>query len=209
MQNVSTVDQMPSQGGATQGFADTISAPQSVFRSVLNALSQPGRQFEIPILPTGVPTAMPAGLAAIILTLADYETPLWLGEELAADEDVRQFLAFHTGAPITNKTSEATFALCTNAESLPDFEQFALGTLEYPDRSTTIIVAVEGFHGGQPFHMEGPGINGRASLAPVTLPKDFASRLVQNRVFFPCGIDLILVAGRTVVGLPRSINVVE
>lgn len=191
-----------------QAFDDPVTGAQRVFRAVLQALSRPGEHVPLPVSLPYCP-AMPSGLAAITLALADYETPLWLDATLAGDESVRQFLAFHTGAPLTNDTGKATFALAACASQLPDFAQFAIGTLEYPDRSTTIVAAVTAFDGGKVFHLEGPGIDGRVSVAPQGLPEDFPDRMTRNHALFPRGVDIILVAGHTIIGLPRSVNIME
>jgi len=191
-----------------QAFDNPVFESQSVFRAILQTLSRPGEQASLGLRPEFC-DVMPAGLAAIALTLADYETPIWLDEALAGDDRVERFLVFHAGAPLTKDTSKAAFALAVQAAQLPDFERFAIGTLEYPDRSTTLIVEVEALEGGPALLLEGPGINGRVVIAPQGLPTDFSDRLKRNRALFPRGIDIILVAGQAIVGLPRSIQIVE
>ena len=42
---------------------------------------------------------------------------------------------------------------------------FALGTPEYPDRSTTLVLQVERFGTGQPLALSGPGIADSASFS--------------------------------------------
>ena len=53
-----------------------------------------------------------------------------------------EWLAFHTGAPLTTDIGEAAFALVTDATQCRGSTRFAQGTDEYPDRSTTIVLAV-------------------------------------------------------------------
>ena len=38
------------------------------------------------------------------------------------------------------------------------FDRFALGTSEYPDRSTTLVLQVDRFGGGEGLSLAGPGI---------------------------------------------------
>ena len=83
--------------------------------------------------------------AAIALALFDHDTPVWLDAALAAAPDVAAWLRFRTGAPIVTEPDAAAFALVCDPRGLPPFEEFNLGTAEYPDRSTTIILQVAGF----------------------------------------------------------------
>ncbi|MEM8974083.1 MAG: phosphonate C-P lyase system protein PhnH [Pseudomonadota bacterium] len=190
------------------GFANAISESQASFRSVMEALSRPGRAVTLPVLPAS-PTGFPAGMAAIALTLTDYETPVWFDEKLRAIDEVRRFIAFHTNAPVISEPSEASFAFSLEAKSLPDLGLFAQGSLEFPDRSTTLVVEVASLTGGLPIKLQGPGIESIQSIEPTSLPADFAERLTHNRELFPCGVDIILSAGETIVGLPRSVRVLE
>lgn len=190
------------------GFADTIRETQSAFRAVMGALSRPGRPVKLPSLPS-CPPGLPRGMAAIVLTLTDYETPIWLDDGLKAREDVRRFIAFHTNAPVVDAPSEASFALMVAPKAMPAFGDFAQGSLEFPDRSTTLVVEVESLTGGPRIALQGPGIETTESIEASSLPSDFAARLKLNRELFPCGIDIILSAGNTIVGLPRSVRVME
>ena len=190
------------------GFADAVSASQSTFRNVMEAFSRPGRQVMLKNAPA-CPEVLPVGMAAVVLTLADYETPVWLDAELADNAEAREFIAFHTNAPITKDANSASFAFIRDPSMLPGFEQFAQGTLEFPDRSTTLVIEVESLSGGPAIHLAGPGIQVTQEIAPKTLPLDFKSRLKSNRELFPCGVDVILSAGDRIMGLPRSVRVVE
>jgi alpha-D-ribose 1-methylphosphonate 5-triphosphate synthase subunit PhnH len=41
------------------------------------------------------------------------------------------------------------------------------------------------------------------------LPVDFVSQLQSNRRTFPCGVDIVLIAGSEIAALPRSTRVSE
>ena len=60
--------------GVSAGFAEPVPAAQRVFRGVLDALSRPGTLVRLDS------TADFGAKGAIALTLLDYETPEWLGE---------------------------------------------------------------------------------------------------------------------------------
>lgn len=190
------------------GFADMVRESQSTFRAVMQALSRPGRSVQLPSLPA-CPSVLPSGMAAVALTLTDYETPVWFDETLASSDQVRQFIAFHTNAPVIASPAEAAFAFLVEPSSLPQLGDFAQGSLEYPDRSTTIVIEVASLSGGPEIVLQGPGIEGSERIQPGSLPSDFKQRLINNRELFPCGVDIILSAGDTIMGLPRSVRVME
>jgi alpha-D-ribose 1-methylphosphonate 5-triphosphate synthase subunit PhnH len=157
----------------------------------------------------GAPDIMMRGTAAIALTLFDHDTPLWLDAGMTESSDVVKWLKFHTGAPVIQDSSIASFALISDGALLPPLERFALGTSEYPDRSTTVIIQVESLDRGHAFELRGPGIDGVATLRGAIRPADLFERLRFNETLFPRGIDLVLVAGDAVVAIPRTTRVVN
>ncbi|MFE1599988.1 phosphonate C-P lyase system protein PhnH [Methylobacterium sp. ID0610] len=190
------------------GLRDPVHDGQAVFRAVMEALARPGR-----IQPLAVPVAPPRPLtpelAALALALADADAPVWLDPVLAESEAVVRFLRFHTGAPVVAAPEAAVFALVADPVRCPDFADFAQGEPAYPDRSATLVLAVETLAEEGGLVLEGPGIRGRAPLSAAPLPADFAARMARNRAGFPLGIDLLLAAPGRLAGLPRSTRVTE
>jgi alpha-D-ribose 1-methylphosphonate 5-triphosphate synthase subunit PhnH len=190
------------------GFADKVLSAQSTFRSVMDAMARPGSvQRIVPMAGTAGP--MMRGTAAIALTLFDHDTPLWLDARMAESTDVLKWLKFHTGAPVVQDSSVAAFALISDGGALPSFERFAVGTNEYPDRSTTVIIQVESLESGRGFELRGPGIDGVATLHASIKPFDLFERLRFNEALFPRGIDVVLIADDAVVAIPRTTRVVS
>ncbi|MDA9544325.1 protein phnH [Bradyrhizobium sp. CCBAU 45321] len=190
------------------GFADKVLSAQSTFRSVMDAMARPGSvQRIVPM--AGAPGPMMRGTAAIALTLFDHDTPLWLDARMAESADVTKWLKFHTGAPVVQDSSIASFALIGDGGALPSFESFAFGTSEYPDRSTTVIVQIDSLAAGRSFELRGPGIDGVATLQASIKPFDLFERLQMNEALFPRGIDVVLVADDAVVAIPRTTRVVS
>jgi alpha-D-ribose 1-methylphosphonate 5-triphosphate synthase subunit PhnH len=188
------------------GFADKVLSAQSTFRSVMDAMARPGAvQRIVPMAGTAGP--MMRGTAAIALTLFDHDTPLWLDPRMAESTDVLKWLKFHTGAPVIQDSSIAAFALISDGVLLPPLERFALGTNEYPDRSTTVIIQVESLEFGPSFELRGPGIDGVATLQASIKPFDLFEQLRFNETLFPRGIDVVLVADDAVVAIPRTTRV--
>ncbi len=191
---------------SSSGFANPVASSQSVFRRVMNALARPG---SIQTIANAVKTPLPLmpAVAAVALALFDHDTPIWIDGRFAAEPEIAAWLRFQTGAPLTSDASRAAFALILSGAALPDFESFALGTSEYPDRSTTLVIQVDTLTEGPELILMGPGIRGTSSLRAGALPSDFVERMEVNRALFPRGVDLLLVCGTELVALPRSTHV--
>jgi alpha-D-ribose 1-methylphosphonate 5-triphosphate synthase subunit PhnH len=187
-------------------FDDPALASQAVFRTVMEAIARPGLPRP---LPSGlaVPPPLSKTAAAVALTLLDYETPFWLDQGLAAACEVAPWFTFHTGAPQAADSARATFAFVSDPAKMPAFDAFSPGCLEYPDRSTTLVVQVESFGHGDALKLSGSGIPGTRNFSAQPLPPDFRARLIANREMFPRGVDLILVSEDAVAALPRSIRI--
>ena len=189
-------------------FVDPPHATQSVFRCVMEAMARPG--LPRPVAPQlDAPAPLAPAAAALALTMLDYETPFWLDPPLAAAPEVSEWFKFHTGAPPTGDAARAAFAFVADPARCPDFERFATGSLEYPDRSTTLVLQVEAFDRGEALTLAGPGLAGTRKLRATPLPQDFRARLIANHALFPRGVDLILAGPDAIAGLPRSLRILE
>ena len=185
------------------GFADPVGASQMVFRALMDAMARPGTEHALPDV-TVPPAPLSASASALIATLADADTPVWLDAALTRTSAVKDWIVFHTGAPVVCNPSDAAFALVAAPQNLSALNGFSLGTQEFPDRSTTIILQVSTLSDGTPLTLEGPGIKDQAQLAPDPLPQHFETQWRANRAAFPRGVDLILAAPGCVAALPRS-----
>jgi alpha-D-ribose 1-methylphosphonate 5-triphosphate synthase subunit PhnH len=88
------------------------------------------------------------------------------------------------------------FAVGTWAALAP-LSAFPVGTSEYPDRSTTLIVEQNELTAGA--LLTGPGIKDTAGL---NLPETAAFQ--TNRAMFPLGLDFVFTCGNQLAALPRS-----
>jgi alpha-D-ribose 1-methylphosphonate 5-triphosphate synthase subunit PhnH len=192
----------------TAGFADPVIEAQAHFHALMNALARPGTIHDLPAA-LDAPAPLTPELAALALTLVDHEATLWLDATLAGSKPVLDYLRFHTGARIVADPAEAAFALVADAGAMPRLAEFGQGTDEYPDRSTTIVIAVAALATSGGLELTGPGIEARASLGVEPWPGDFVPQLAANRAQFPRGVDLVLVAAGQVAALPRTTHVSE
>ena len=186
-----------------QGFADLARDSQRVFRAAMKAMARPGSIVAIDAALTA-PEPLAPGAAALALSLCDFETPLWLDPALST-EAVRDYLRFHTGAPIVAAPDKAAFAFFAGPLRDFDLAAFSLGSFEYPDRSTTLIVQVRSLTSGRGWRLTGPGVDDEALLEVDPVRKDFVACRQALRPLFPRGLDFIFVADTHVAALPRTI----
>ena len=186
-------------------FPAPVLASQAVFRAVMDAFARPGELKRLPGM-SAAPAPLSATAAALASALLDYETPLWLDPVLARASQVVEWIRFQTAAPMTVNPRLAAFAIIAEPSQAPPFDLFALGSAEYPDRSTTVVLQVQRFGAGERLSLFGPGIAGRAQLAAEPLPLDFQDRLAANHALFPRGVDVVLVSPEAVAALPRSVT---
>jgi alpha-D-ribose 1-methylphosphonate 5-triphosphate synthase subunit PhnH len=190
----------------TGGFTEPVFHAQSVFKILMDGMARPGTiQTVAPEVAPPAPLGIAAG--AIALTLCDHDTPVWLSSGLAKSA-MPEWLGFHTGAPVVPEKAEARFAFIEGGVTLSSCGLFALGTQEYPDRSTTLVIELAGLEGGRRLALTGPGIQSVAEIAPAGLPETFLRTWADNRALFPRGIDLVLTAGSSFLCLPRTTKII-
>ncbi len=179
------------------GFGDPVRDSQAVFRSVMDAMARPGRVHRVngPAVPN-----LAQATAAVLLTLVDGETPLWLDDGVAS---AWEWVAFHCGARRA-ETGAAQFAVVSGSAAL---ERFSAGSDEEPEGSATVILQVETLGTGEPLRLSGPGLAGEEVLEVTGLPEEFAGFWQTNRRLFPRGIDVILCAGDSLAALPRTVGI--
>jgi alpha-D-ribose 1-methylphosphonate 5-triphosphate synthase subunit PhnH len=189
------------------GFSDPVFQSQGAFRALLSALSEPGTRHEI-ARETPAPDGLDGAAATALLTLADYETPIWLAAGLR-DGSAGAWLRFHCGAALVDEPADASFAVISGEDAGPLLSDFNPGHDQFPDRSTTVIVSCAALDGGPEVTLSGPGIAGTRMIAPRGLRPGFWAEVDANAELYPLGVDLILSCGDTLIGLPRSTQILE
>ena len=178
------------------GFGNVPLESSIAFRAVMDAMARPGIIGSV----SGARPPQPLSIAAgtVLLTLADATTPVYLAAGFDGDP-VRDWLRFHTGAPIVGR-AEAVFAIGDWQALLP-LEAYRIGTPEYPDRSATLIVEMPVLE-AEGARLSGPGIK---EIHNLGLPDIAAFR--RNALLFPLGLDFIFTSGDRVAALPRTTKV--
>ncbi len=194
-----------------RGLADRVHGAQALFRSILTAMSFPGRVQHLPAdAMTGLePPALPTGLCALLLTLLDAETSVHLHPVLAGAQAC-DYLRFHTGVRTVQDPGQAAFVAMHAAQATaPLWRQLNIGSDSQPQDGATLIVEVPALHeggggAGCTLVLNGPGIRRQARLAVAGLGADVWQARIALQADFPRGIDLLLCCGPHLVALPRS-----
>ncbi|MFW2544910.1 phosphonate C-P lyase system protein PhnH [Primorskyibacter sp. 2E107] len=180
------------------GFADPARQSAEVFRGVMTAVAMPGTIHSVDGASPPAPLSTAAG--TVLLTLCDADTPLYLAGDMA-DSAVKQWIAFHIGAPLVGPR-DCAFALGRWPDLLP-LDAYPIGTPDYPDRSATLIVETTHLYTGGA-RLTGPGIRTQETLS---LPETGIDAFVQNHTLFPLGLDFVFTCGDRLAALPRSTQV--
>jgi alpha-D-ribose 1-methylphosphonate 5-triphosphate synthase subunit PhnH len=187
------------------GFDQPIEQSQSAFRLILKALSEPGVIVELPNYPTW--GALNAASTAVILTLADQETPLQLGAKLKS-EQVLTNIRFHTGAPLATRQEEVHLAVWDDQLQPAELNALPHGSEVSPEFGATLVVQVAALGGSQKLSLSGPGIEKQREIAPL-LPVALRAYLLERPQRFPLGLDIVLTCGERLMALPRTTRVEE
>lgn len=180
---------------------DTVHDARTVFLACMHALCSPGTAVDIPGTPGLAGDAGLDGAAAILLALLDEGLTLGVSGSAAAQRTAARVCEL-TGATRTD-IDRADWVLVEG----PAAEAIALaprGTAFAPQAGATIVIAAA----GEPLPMSvvGPGVQGVARTA-VALDTLAARAFTAANADSPCGVDLLVVNGSQVTGLPRSVRV--
>ncbi|MCA3260325.1 MAG: phosphonate C-P lyase system protein PhnH [Telmatospirillum sp.] len=184
------------------GFANPVDDAQAAFRAVLDAIARPGRLAHF-AAPAELPPGLGRAAAALALTLVDMDTAVWLSPACAPSAD---WLRFHCSARVAASPSAARFAFA-NAAECPPLANFDLGTNEYPDQSTTLVLEVPSLASGGSLALRGPGIETVEHVGIAGLPAGFWGQRDMLHELFPRGLDVVFVAGDVALALPRTTRV--
>ena len=185
------------------GFQNPVADAQAVFRTTLSAMSEPG-------LPQNLPMAagldsLQAASWALLQALLDADVKVYLGDSVSTDKVCSNVL-FHTGCELTADKTQADFIVCDLATALTwDWRSLKRGSERSPEHSATLIIQVDALAGEAHSVWQGPGIEHQREMNTV-LDKTFWLKRAAAMAF-PLGVDVILVAGQDLIGLPRTTQV--
>jgi alpha-D-ribose 1-methylphosphonate 5-triphosphate synthase subunit PhnH len=187
------------------GFGHAAFDSNAVFRALLDAMSRPGRIYDLPVN-VSAPDGLNAATTATLLAMADMDTTVWLSAS-SATKAAGDHLKFHCGCPISTDVKQADFAVARISDDLSFVTDLAVGNAEYPDQSATLILMVEEIADSPSMTLSGPGIKDTHSLAIKDLPESFHRWRADNHQLFPCGVDVIFANPTRIAALPRTTRI--
>jgi alpha-D-ribose 1-methylphosphonate 5-triphosphate synthase subunit PhnH len=160
----------------------------ATYDALMWALSRPG-------LPRSLPET---GLAQVIETLIDLECAVHF------DDEALRTLAARPGATLT--TPDRADHLFLSAAPTPDLlHTLRMGSDLHPEEGATLVCPAS-FGTGPRLRLTGPGCDGPVEVRiDGPTPAFWAERARVMR--YPMGVDLLLIDGDQVIGLPRSTTV--
>jgi alpha-D-ribose 1-methylphosphonate 5-triphosphate synthase subunit PhnH len=159
---------------------------QTTFRSLMLALSYPGRLY-----------SLPGGSAAVAETLVDLETSYFVASDDSRLHDALRL----TGAKEKN-ADEASYHFYDDVDmNTHELLQAPLGTLLEPDKAATLVIRTN-FSNGKVVRLSGPGIQNFTRIQ-IDVPEDFWNTRAEA-VRYPLGWDVFFLDGERVMGLPRT-----
>ena len=181
---------------------DPVFDSQKVFRSILDAISNPARVVNIKESAGKLFGSCPEFLA-VAMTLLDNETSFAVyGDASLSDEIASLTLAGR------EETGSADFHfVCDLSVLRAVIENAKCGTLSDPHKSATVVIRNNGSP-DCPIKVSGPGIDGQMSIqATLTVRDAIAFRDKQNYEY-PQGVDMIFISDEgELFAMPRLIRI--
>lgn len=188
---------------------DEVFDAQRHFRTVLDAMSRPGRVNRLtgPVLSPPAPFLPASAAVAFALLNADVTFHLTGFTDAAA-----AYLTAHTHSRPA-PAAQADFLFLSGNAPLDAVHEARLGLPAYPEGGATVIVQIEQVGrsssvGGLQLTLEGPGIESREIVYVAGLRSELPALLQERNREFPLGLDAIFVTPHdSLFCLPRTTRV--
>jgi alpha-D-ribose 1-methylphosphonate 5-triphosphate synthase subunit PhnH len=195
---------------------DEVFDSQETFRALLDAMSRPGRPCILGWREyRGTPKGLNPFAFSVMKTLLDHRVSFSLGG-WPERPDLIRYLEMNTGASF-REPGEADYVLFSGPSFHEDFTLLKRGSAEYPERSATALVSVRGIEDEEErsrdgprllLNLTGPGVKGAARAWISGLDRRYLEARSFVNVFYPMGIDVVLIDGEgRLLGVPRTCRV--
>ena len=182
---------------------DVVYDSQSVFRRILDAMSNPTKVVNIEEC-AGKFSCEQKTFLAVAATLLDNEIGFCVcGDDTLADEIISQTLAEK------EELTSADFIFVCDLDYMKyAIENAKIGTLSDPHKSATVVISND----GEPnclLTFCGPGINGQTTVQVTQTVKDAIMLRDEQHYEYPQGIDLFFVSSNgDLIAVPRLVTAV-
>lgn len=176
---------------------------QSVFRTLVDAMSRPGRTGELFVSEeTGDPAL---GLYEVARTLMDHEVSYHVLSPRREELDARLFAitkARRAGL------SEADYVVVEPCRSGGKVLQAQRGTARFPDTGATVIYLLDGSTGSPRITLRGPGIRDEIKPEMGGLDPEELGHIRRCNADYPLGVDCMFLNDRhQVMCIPRTTEI--
>ena len=150
------------------------------------------------------------GLAALLLTLLDGETRVWLAPMRWPGGARRTGCASIPAAPLRRRPRPPSCCCLRSDADAGVWTTLDAGTEEEPQHGATLLLEVPSLHqaGRGSRCSRGPGIDEHAGAGRRRPPRCVLAG-AATRARFPRGVDVILCCGDTLAALPRTVAIEE
>jgi alpha-D-ribose 1-methylphosphonate 5-triphosphate synthase subunit PhnH len=182
---------------------------QKNYRSLLQAMSRPGRVFRLEALSAVSPFA---AAIAVAESLLDPEVSLCV----IGDGGAQALQAALVGATQvrTESLESADFVFICGVQSQGGVPLVKRGRLEFPEEGATLVYCMDsgpaGASGRFRIRLTGPGIAGQGGIAPEMrgVPAEEFQELMAANADYPLGVDAFFVRPNgELMALPRSTRI--
>ena len=180
---------------------DSVHDGRTAFLACMRALCSPGTPVELPVVPQVSERAELDSAAAILLALLDRGLCLGVSGGNAAN-GVAAMVIRTTGAASVD-IADADWVLVHGAAA-DTIARARRGTRLAPETGATVVIAAAGEP--RPMSIVGPGVIGQ-STALVPLDAVSVHAFTAANSMPPCGVDVLAVTAKCVIGLPRSVTI--
>jgi alpha-D-ribose 1-methylphosphonate 5-triphosphate synthase subunit PhnH len=196
----------------SQGFENVGRDSQIIFRQIMGSFARPGLPVEISPLVKPSPEFDVSVAGSLLLALMETGTALYLPNE-AQISIWANYLKFHTACVLTPECQNAEFIWIQDGAHLPSLLSCALGSVEFPETSSTLIIDVNGIEiNSESMDAKvwtGPGIKEPIQIDIQGISTAFWRERKELRQMYPCGVDVIFCSSTQIVSLPRSTRIGE
>ena len=183
---------------------DEVYDSQSVFRQLLEAMSNPGRRRSIKTEANKL-FGGDAPMLAAAMTLLDGSVSFCSFD----NDELSEQIVLLTHAK-KEKFEQADFLFVTNDDRLCDaVKGCKKGTLEDPHGSASLIVKIPLGQPELPVELSGPGIKGSRNTTLPALAVKAINQRDAEQPEFPTGTDFIFLIGDEFLCIPRLIRIKE
>ncbi|CAB1077425.1 hypothetical protein D1AOALGA4SA_5214 [Olavius algarvensis Delta 1 endosymbiont] len=182
-------------------FDDFIPGSQETFQAIFAAMEHPGQLVTIPHNPAA-PDILNWASAATCLTLLARETPVWI--DIDQQNSAVSWLQNRCQSSVVTEPCMANFAIVTRPDNMPDLEYFRVGTYDYPEKATTVLIQVEDILPDIAYSATGIGFDQRPQLELKGLSERFWHQWRRLSGRHPLGIDVFITCEDVLTALPKS-----